>query len=96
MQSRVPSLSPNYLKPFINFFSSNYLSLNKIVPIRIGKNKTPPDWQNWDPSGLAKLGTLLIGKIGTLSDWQNWDHSGLAKLGPLRIGKNKTPPYWEK
>ena len=64
------------------------LRIGKMGPLRIGKNKTPPDWQNWDPSGYAKIGplrvckiiTVRIGRIGTPSDWLNWDFSGLAKL----------------
>ena len=58
----------------------------KTVPFRIGKSRIPPDWQNWDPSGLAKMVTLRIGKNRTPPDWQNWDPSGLAKLGLFRIG----------
>ena len=71
------------------------LRIGKIRPLRIGKIGTPPDWENWDPSGLAKLGPLRFGKFGTLPDWQNWDPSGLAKLGPFRIDKKKTPPDWQ-
>ena len=45
----------------------------KFGPFRIGKSmtppvwqtRTPPEWQNWDPSGLAKIGPFRIGKIGT-------------------------------
>ena len=95
VQSLVRSLSLNNLISFTIIFSSVYLSLNKIVPLRIGKNSTPPDWQKQDPSGLAKTGPLRIGKNRTLPDWQNWDPSGLAKLVPLRIGKNRTPLDWQ-
>ena len=103
MQSLVPSMSLNNLIPFTIFFSFVYLSLNK--------NSTPPDWQNWDPSGLAKqdptglgktgplrigkIGPLRIGKIGTFSDWQNYDPSGVAKKRPFRIGKIGTLPDWD-
>ena len=71
MQSLVPSLSLNNLIPFITFFSFVYLSHDKIVPLRIGKIGTPPDWQNCDPSRLAKLGPFRIGKIGIIQDLQN-------------------------
>ena len=72
MLSLVPSLSPNILIPFTIYFSFVYLSFDK--------NKTPPDWQNWDPSGLAeigpfricRIGPLRIGKIETPPDWQNF------------------------
>ena len=94
MQSLVPSLSLNNLIPFTIFFSFVYLCLDKIVPLRIGKNRTPPDWQKQHHSGLAKLGSFRIGNIGTLPDWQKQDPSGLAKIRPLQIGKNKTPPNW--
>ena len=87
VQSLVPSLSLNNLLPFTIYFSSIYLSLNKIIHLRIGKNKTPPDRQ--------KTGHLRIGKIKTPPDWQTWDPSGLAKLGPLRIGKLGTHPDWQ-
>ena len=128
MQSLVPSLFLNNLIPLTIIFSSVYLHLNKKKPLRIGSNCTPPDWQQHDPSGLAKkypsglaktvplwigknsaptdwqkqypselakIVPLRTGKIGTPSDWQNWDPSGLAKLGPLRIGKIGTPPDWQ-
>ena len=71
------------------------LRIAKIVPLRfgknstlrIGKNSTPTDLQNWDPSGLAKLGPLRIGKIGTPPDWQNWDPPDW---------QIETPPDWKK
>ena len=94
VQSLVPSLSLNNLIPFTTIFSSAYLSLNKIVPIRIGKNSTPPDSQKQYPSGLAKTRPLRVGKNSTPPDWQKQDPSGLAKiafqrpskLGPFLIG----------
>ena len=57
----VPSLSLNNLIPLTTFFSVVFLSLDKTMPLRIGKIGTLPDWQNWDPSGLAKwlLGDFL-------------------------------------
>ena len=69
VQSLVPSLSLYNLLPFTIFFSFVYLSLDKIIPLRIDKNRTPPDWKNWDPSGLAKLGPFRIGKNKTPPDW---------------------------
>ena len=45
VQSLVPSLSLNNLIPFTIFFSSVYLILNKIVILRIGKNRNLADWQ---------------------------------------------------
>ena len=88
MQSLVPSLSPNNLIPLTTFFFVVFLSLAKIIALQIDKDGTPPVWQKWDPSGLAKMGPLRIGK--------NRDPSGLAKMGPLRIGKNETLPDWQK
>ena len=102
--------SLNNLIPFTIFFSFDFLSLDKILTLRIDKNRNPPDWQKEDPSGLAKIrhfrqkqdplglaktGPLRIGKIGTPPDWQNWDPCGLAKLGLLWIGKIGTPPDWQ-
>ena len=52
--------------------------------LRIGKIGTLPDWQNWDPSGLAKLGPFWIDKIGTLPDW---DPSGFVKIAFQRLSK---------
>ena len=52
-------------------------------PFRIGKNRTLPDWQIWDSSGLVKMGPFRIG--------ENWDPSGLVKMGPFRIGENWDP-----
>ena len=83
MRSLVPSLSLNNLTPLTIIFSSVYLSpLNKIIPLRvdkkktvtlrIGKNRTPPDW---DPSELANIRPLWIG-----------NPPNLKKFGPLRIG----------
>ena len=95
MQSLVPSLSLNNLIPLTTFFSVVFLSLDKIIHLRIDKNSTPPDWQKWYASGLAKTRPLQIGKNKTPSDWQNWDPSGLAKTRPLRIGKIGTPPDWD-
>ena len=91
MQSLVPSLSLNNLIPLITFFSVVFVSLDKTIPLRIDKNRTPPDWQKqapsglakWDPSGLVKTGPLRIGKNRTPPDWQNWT---------LRIGKIGTHP----
>ena len=91
MQSVVSSLFLNNLIPF-NFLSLNKIKtsgLTKVGPLRIGKNKTPPDWQKYDPSRLAKIRPLRIGKNKTPLDWQNLDPSGLPKTRPLRIG---TPP----
>ena len=95
MQSLVPSLSPNNLIPFTIIFSFIFLSLDKTIPLRIDKIRTPPDWQKKDPSGLAELGPLRIGKNRTPPDLQNWDSSGLAKTRPLRIGKNKKLRDWQ-
>ena len=108
MQSLVPSLSLNNLISLTTFYSVVFLSFDKLIPLRIDKNRTPPDWQNWDPSGLTKsdpsglvkLGPLRIDKNRTPPDWQKQDPIGLAKTGPLRIGKikplrigkNRTPP----
>ena len=64
-------------------------------PLRIGKFGTLPDWQKWDPSGLAKLGPFWIGKNRSPPDWQKCDPSGLAKIRPFWIGKNKTLPDWD-
>ena len=66
--------------------------LAKLGPIRVGKNRTLPDWRNENPSGLAKLGPFWIGKIGILRSWQNWDPSELAKLGPFRLSKIRSLP----
>ena len=70
------------------------------MTFRIGKNRTLPDWQKWDPSELEKIGPLRIKKMGpsglanfgpfrieTLPHWQ--------KLGPFRIGKTRTLPDWD-
>ena len=111
MQSLVPSLSLNNLIPLTFFFSVVFLSLHKTIPLRVEKNKSPPDRQKQDPAGLAKrdpsglvkTGPLRIGKNRTPPDWQNWDPYGLAKIGPLRIGKIRplriskigTPPDWQ-
>ena len=95
VQSLVPSLTLNNLIPFTTIFSSVYLSLNKIVPTRIGKNSTPPDWQKQYPSGLAKTIPLRVGKNSTPPDWQTQDTSGLAKIVPLRIGSIGTLADWQ-
>ena len=58
MQSLVPSLTPNNLIPFTSYFSFVYLSFDKY--------RNVPEWQNSDPSELAKIGPLRIGKIGPL------------------------------
>ena len=103
MQSLVPSLSLNNIIPFTIFFSFDYLSLDKVVPLQIGKNRTPPDcqnstppdWQKQDPYGLEKIGPLRIGKNRnppdwphrTPPDWQKQDHSGLANKDPSGIAK---------
>ena len=68
VKSLVPSLTLNNLIPFTIYFSFVYLSLDKKVPLRVGKSGNLPDWQNWDRSGLAKLGPFRIGKYGTLPD----------------------------
>ena len=70
MQSLVPSLSLKNLITFTIFFSSVFLSLDKKIPLRIDKNRTPPDRQIQYPSGLAKLGPLRISKNKTPPDWQ--------------------------
>ena len=62
MQSLVPSLSPNKLIPFSIFFSFVYLSLDKIISLRIDKNRTPTD--------CHKSGPLRIGKNSFLPEWQ--------------------------
>ena len=70
----------------------------KLGPLRIGKIGTPPDWQNWDPTRLAKLGPsglakivhFRFGKIGTPPDWQNWDPSGFVKIAFQRLPKFST------
>ena len=103
MQSLVPSLSLNILIFLTTFFSVVPLCVDKIIPLRIDKNRTPPGWQKQDPSGLAKTGPLRIGKMRPLRigknkippDWQNWDPYRLAKLEPLGIGKIGTPPDWQ-
>ena len=100
MQSLVPSLSLNNLIPFTIFFSFVFLSLDKkypsrltktgslriakLGPLRIGENKTPPNWQNWDPSELAKIRPLQTGKVGTPPVWEP---SGFVKLSPPRRSK---------
>ena len=50
----------------------------------MGKIKTLPDWQNWDPSGLAKIRPLRIGKNKTRPDW---DPSGFVKIASRRLSK---------
>ena len=86
MQSLVPSLSLYNLIPFTTFFSVVFLSLDKTI-IRIDKNMTPPDWQNQDPSGLAKWDTLGLAKIGPLQ---------IGKIGTPPGWQNMTPPDWQK
>ena len=68
VQSLVPSLSLNNLIPLTTFYSVVFLSFDKRIPLRIDKNWTPPDWQNWDPSELTKLGPLRIDKKRTPPD----------------------------
>ena len=85
VQSMVPSLSLNNLIPLTTFYSVVVLRFDKIIPLRIDKNRTASDWQNLDPSVLTKLGplridkkrTLRIGKIATPPDW---DPSALVKI----------------
>ena len=111
LQSLVYNLTPNNLVFLTIYFSFVYLGFDKIGPLRIDENRTPPNWQNWvlldwqkktladwekqDPSGLAKLGSSRIGKIRILPDWENWDPSELIKTGPLRIDKIGNHPDWQ-
>ena len=92
MQSLVPSLSLDNLIPSAIFFSFVYLSHGKKKTLPKWQNRTPPDLQKKDTSGLANLRPLRIGTVRTLphlqkkdsSGWQNWDPSG---LGPTRLEK---------
>ena len=65
--------------------------LAKLGPLRFGKNRTPPDWQNmtlpdWqkqDPSRLSKIETVQIGKNRTPLIGKIGEPFGLAKFGTL-------------